>query len=608
MKSSLRKLRGFALHRYDRHKERREPKNPPGHHDELFQAAQDMVDMKNSYDSLLSAAAATANSAYEFSEALREMGTCLLEKIAINDDEESGRVLLMLGKAQFELQKLVDSYRIHVTQTITTPSESLLKELQNVEDMKRQCDDKRDLYKFILAANRDKGRSRHSKGENFTTEQLQQAQEDYQEEATLFAFRLKSLKQGQLRSLLTQAVRHHAAQLSFFRKGVKSLEVVEPHVKAVAEQQHIDYHFSGLEDENSGDDEEGSEDDDNDSHDGSHDGELSFDYGRNDQVPDVGSISRNSMDEHHDKSQADFLSFNRGLMAGSQSAPILTEKKLESSERVKELRPSSTKKFHTYVLPTPGDTHSASLSGPINPDRQSQPTQLWHTSPLHPSMFTKDSRENETPPHTRTPKEQSVLRESNINSWPTRIKPPPLSEGITLPIHKNLQNDPDSTKKMKKEAFSGPLTSQPMSVEHPRTALAPVKPAMLIPPPQPSASPPPISSPRINELHELPRPPVNSFRPYRPSSLIPHSAPLVPMNFSPKPSNNSSVSSQTASPLPTPPGAMARSFSIPSSGQRTPRVSVATLTRVPENRNSSMDVSSSPPLTSSASDFRDTKT
>ncbi|XP_020080809.1 uncharacterized protein At2g33490-like isoform X2 [Ananas comosus] len=123
--------------------------------------------------------------------------------------------------------------------------------------------------------------------------------------------------------------------------------------------------------------------------------------------------------EHHDKSQADFLSFNRGLMAGSQSAPILTEKKLESSERVKELRPSSTKKFHTYVLPTPGDTHSASLSGPINPDRQSQPTQLWHTSPLHPSMFTKDSRENETPPHTRTPKEQSVLRESNINSWPT---------------------------------------------------------------------------------------------------------------------------------------------------------------------------------------------
>jgi hypothetical protein len=35
----------------------------------------------------------------------------LLEKAALNyDDDESGRVLMMLGKAQFELQKFVDSY------------------------------------------------------------------------------------------------------------------------------------------------------------------------------------------------------------------------------------------------------------------------------------------------------------------------------------------------------------------------------------------------------------------------------------------------------------------------------------------------------------------
>jgi hypothetical protein len=41
---------------------------------------------------------------------LRELGACLLEKTALNDDEESGRVLIMLGKLQFELQKLVDKY------------------------------------------------------------------------------------------------------------------------------------------------------------------------------------------------------------------------------------------------------------------------------------------------------------------------------------------------------------------------------------------------------------------------------------------------------------------------------------------------------------------
>lgn len=47
-------------------------------------------------------------------------------------------------------------------------------------------------------------------------QQLQMAHDEYDEEATLFVFRLKSLKQGQSRSLLTQAARHHAAQVFFF--------------------------------------------------------------------------------------------------------------------------------------------------------------------------------------------------------------------------------------------------------------------------------------------------------------------------------------------------------------------------------------------------------
>jgi hypothetical protein len=66
----------------------------------------------------------------------------------------------------------------------------------------------------MLNAQKEKGRSRNSKGDNSASEQqLKQAQEDYQEEATLFLFRLKSLKQGQFRSLFTQAARHHAAQV-----------------------------------------------------------------------------------------------------------------------------------------------------------------------------------------------------------------------------------------------------------------------------------------------------------------------------------------------------------------------------------------------------------
>jgi len=77
-------------------------------------------------------------------------------------------------------------------------------------------------------------------------------------------------------------------QLSFFRKAVKSLEEIEPHVKLVTELQHIDYPFSGLGDDSWDD----TVDDDNDGYDtyeskdesgSDDDGELSFDYGQSDQ-------------------------------------------------------------------------------------------------------------------------------------------------------------------------------------------------------------------------------------------------------------------------------------------------------------------------------------
>lgn len=65
----------------------------------------------------------------------------------------------------------------------------------------------------MMAQQKEKGRSKSGKGESFSPQQLQTAHDEYDEEATLCVFRLKSLKQGQYRSLLTQAARHHAAQV-----------------------------------------------------------------------------------------------------------------------------------------------------------------------------------------------------------------------------------------------------------------------------------------------------------------------------------------------------------------------------------------------------------
>ncbi|EER97020.1 uncharacterized protein At2g33490 [Sorghum bicolor] len=570
MKSSLRKLRGFALQRHEQRVDR--DRGGRGHStaaaataaDELLAAAQDMADMRSCYDNLLSVAAAIANSAYEFSEALQEMGTCLLKRVTPNKDGINDKVLLLLGKSQFELRKLVDSYRVHVLNTITTPSLSLLNELQTVEEMKRQCDEKRELYEFMLNAQKEKGRSKNAKGDNGASEQLKQAQEDYQEEATLFLFRLKSLKQGQFRSLFTQAARHHAAQLNLFRKGVKSLEAVEPHVRLAAEQQHIDHQFSALEEEDYL-----VEDENDDDYNDSHDGELSFDYGENKEAEESGNVSRNHTEEFFNRSKEEYSSVpHERQRIVSQSAPLFPEKKLNTEERIKDLRRSATRKLNTYVLPTPNDVRATSQIASGNPTSGPLESKgAFHSSPLHPSA------DNKLPSPTRLSNVQSVLKESNTNTAETR-KVLPVSD-LALPGYYDLKTS--DNKKVKRGSFSGPIASRPRSTENidvisaaPRHSSAHQPVHMRV---SPGNSPPPISSPKIKELHELPRPPVNASKNTTFPSLVAHSAPLVPnpASLTPKVQDHFRARQtlpSTASPLPTPPpGSIARSFSIPSRGR-----------------------------------------
>ncbi|GKU92842.1 hypothetical protein SLEP1_g6514 [Rubroshorea leprosula] len=591
-----------------------------------------MQDMRDCYDSLLSAAAAIENCAYEFSESLQEFGTCLLEKIPLVDDEESGKVLLLLGKVQFELQKLVDSYRSHISQTITNPSESLLNELRTVEEMKRQCDEKRNVYEYMVTRHREKGRSKNGKGESFSTQQLQAAHEEYDEEATFFVFRLKSLKQGQTRSLLTQAARHHAAQLCFFKKALKSLEAVEPNVKMISEKQHIDYHFPELDDGtefDNDDDDDDDDDEDVDSYGVHDDGELSFDYGQNDQEQDDVSESRNLMELDQggitfpqvttletamgnlDRSYRNSFSFRGDIRNSSQSAPLFFEKRLDSADKFMQKQPSFTRKLNSYVLPTPGDTKSSRSIGSVNPPPQTSKISLsantrnlWHSSPLEKKKYETTLGEEEFSGPAVT-KRQSVLRESNKNSTSSRL-PPPLADGVTFPRYSAV--GASDYKKTKRQAFSGPLISKrpwpskPMLVEHPPLFSGPIlrnpvpQPPSSSPKVSPSASPTFTSSPRINELHELPRPPASSTSSSsRPSGLIAHSGPLVSGGHVLS-ATNKSVMSKAASPLPQPPQSITRSFSIPSGTQR---VMALPVSKPPKAADSSVIIEdiASPPLT-----------
>ncbi|CAH8361049.1 unnamed protein product [Eruca vesicaria subsp. sativa] len=526
MKASIGRLRKLTSHKVDA-KEKVELVDT-ALVDELARAGKDMQDMRECYDRLLAAAAATANSAYEFSESLGEMGSCL-EQIAPHNDQESSRILFMLGKVQFDLQKLLDTYRSHIFKTITSPSESLLKDLRTVEDMKQQCDEKRNVFEMALV--KDKGKPKSSKGERHISPESRPAYNEFHEDATMCIFRLKSLKKGQARSLLTQAVRHHTAQMRLFYTGMKSLDAVERHVRVSAEKQHIDCDLSVHENEVEGSE---NDDDDDDGQYSNSEGEVSLAYRENEQRVDAASISPTWGSMKMEDSDLSFprpsvtrkSAVNADHRVTSHSAPLFPEKKTQTN-------PSS----NTYVLPTPSESrYSKPASQALNPRPANH---IWHSSPLEPIKSGKDAENN---------------------SLYVRLRRP-----STTDKHNHHQQQQQAAVR---HAFSGPI--KPSSSK-------PVTPTDTLHPPRasPTASPPPASSPRLSELHELPRPPGH-FAPPPPRRakspvLVGHSAPLTGWNqernktFTLAPPSATNI---VASRLPIPPLVVPRSYSIPSNNHR----------------------------------------
>jgi hypothetical protein len=315
--------------------------------------------------------------------------------------------------------------------------------------------------------------------------------------------------------------------MHMFFAGLKSLEAVEQHVRIAADRQHIDCVLS-----DPGNEMDCSEDNDDDDRLVNRDGELSFDYITSEQRVEVISTPHGSM-----KMDDTDLSFQRPSPAGSatvnadpreehsvsnrdrrtssHSAPLFPDKKADLADRsMRQMTPSA----NAYILPTPVDSKSSPIfTKPVTQTNHS--ANLWHSSPLEPIKTAhKDA-------------------ESNLYS---RLPRP------------------------SEHAFSGPL--KPSSTRLPVPVA--VQAQSSSPRISPTASPPLASSPRINELHELPRPPGQFAPPRRSKSpgLVGHSAPLTAWN---QERSNVVVSTNiVASPLPVPPLVVPRSYSIPSRNQR----------------------------------------
>ncbi|CAI9756379.1 unnamed protein product [Fraxinus pennsylvanica] len=432
---TLKNLRGFTAVRHEK-EERRHQKSLV--FIEVDRASQDMVDLRDCYDRLSSVAAETANNAYEFAESLGQMGDCLLEKTALNDDEESGKVLLMLGKVQLELQKIVDGYRSNIFKTITIPSDSILNELCIVEM------------------------------DNVDTSS-------------------------------------------------------HPSTKLGAAKENLER-----------------------------------------------STGQNS------------FGFLRETMIISQSAPIFREKKLDPAGRSRQMLPSPSHRFTSYVLPTPVEAKSLG-SGKADfedPKHKQVSHNLWHSSPLDQNKHERVV-ENEKSSGSILLDAQQVLTESNNNTKSSRL-PPSLLDGFS-----SKQFDPNvafDTRKVKRQAFSGPITGKPwpknpnlsasghiISSEYPLPFSGSI---LRTPLPQPMSmpkllsrvSPTFMSSPIISELHELPRPPAH-LPSNRLSNHIAHSGPLVSKGHE-LPTASISATSVAKSTLPMPPQTIYHSYSISSGGRK----------------------------------------
>ncbi|GJW48601.1 putative arfaptin homology domain/BAR domain protein [Tanacetum coccineum] len=586
MKSSFGKLgRRLSMQRSDVKEIHHHQHQPSVYIDQLNQASKDMQDMRNCYDGLLSAAAATANSIYEFSESLNEMGSCLLEKTVADADAESGKVLSTLGNMQLELQKIADAYRSYVIVTITNPSESLLSELRKVEEMKLQCDEKREVYEYMMTQHREKGKLRNGKVESSIAQKLLEAQDEYDEVTRLCVFRVKSLKEGQCRSLLTQAARHHAAQLNFFRKGLETLEAVEPFIRNVAEKHRIDYQLIGLPNRESAEGEPMS------GYESTDDGELSFDYKQKKHGLDDDGTSPNQMEL--DQVDLPYLQpskledseislnkhrgeqpFGRQTRVSSYSAPLFPDK-IDASERPKETQPP--RKFYSHVLPPPVvDTRNPILR-PSPSVSQSIPSQNDHQKHLR-----RISADNTSTSAALAPKVQSTIKDGNSINSSTQL-PTPSAGRFSFSQWDNFGGT--DSKAAKRQSYSGPLPpSKQFSFKMTSNNSGPIASTGLPQPPsrapfsQPnlssnvsrSVSPPPISSPKISELHELPRPPSAFSKPVVISGgLVGHSAPLFVKNQEISPPNKKAMLTSTcASPLPLPPP-VPKSLSMPSSKNET---------------------------------------
>lgn len=565
MKSPFKKLRDFAVSKHNlKDKASESSFTLEEESQDVTQGMQDVDDMRAQYEGLLTNAHIISGAAYDFSRSVESMASYMMETFGQFIDGEIGNVFSMLAKVQFEISKLLDLFAAHVSQTIITPTEMMMSELQQVQVMKEHYDEKRQVYN-LTQKDMQKGKPKSGKGDN-SNQQWALAKEDFKEQAQVLGFRLQSLKQGQSRSLITQAVRYHSAQIHLFSKGLASISAMEPVMRQLASEKNIDRILS--------------------ERDVGNNGTLNNDMHREEDTPKNGgeSESLTSSPTTFLDSQITIAEMSeeaeivpRKLNANSKSAPIspsaLYQKEAPTHIQEVPLQNPRHKKVSMYVLPSPSsasgrlasqttghevesyksdlaahDVKRPLFSGEPKDDTTNQSSQMSLDHFVPTQKNTKHQRKGSTNGRLITFNE--LTNDGNLNSFPKIGRSFSHSGPITnkrSPNNKYASVNNASSTSFHMEQIdplykSGPVSGSPMPVYTSHISQ--------------NLSPSLLSPPQISELHKLPLPPSPKA-----ANLIAHSAPLGKKTQEVPPPK-----SGPTSPLPPPPpGLGTRSLSIPAS-------------------------------------------
>ncbi|MCO5591914.1 hypothetical protein L7F22_045907 [Adiantum nelumboides] len=569
MKASLKKLRNFTLHKSGVKEKQRPMDAEHQHGDDIGSMAPSMqnvedsvcvkdilkffrlavckfqvlTDMQEQYDGLLAAAQSISGSSYDFSRSIHEMASYMVETFGKTGDGDIGSSFSMLAKVQYEISKLLDLYAAHVSQTIIKPTENLLKELESVEEIRQRYETKRDFYNQMKL---QKPKGRRKKGD-FLDQQLNTIKEQLNEQATQLGLRFQSLKHGQELSLMTQAARHHKAQVHLFAKGLNSLNAVDSMIKKLSTDFHIDETLSegetGLQ-----------------LNEDNYEAETDF-LRNNDDDVSSSSSPRSSQGSWQPKT-AERREYRAAEMVKpwentSKSAPLHPSSYMGTSHSpmTQDLGlEGPSEKMTTYVLPSPTGQVARPNNQAVNNASQTEQLCVGELPELPRIRTGNKSTSEEVRGLTGLTEVEAynhtdVLgREEETNAWneskgfyhgrrsPSHSYSTSFSEGLD-PLSALSHGQPSflaSTpmvgyKRATRESdVSMPVTRSvdPLYKSGPVGHSAPwsLAPSRV----SPCASPPMshLSPPLISELHKLPAPPPPPLPPPLEPSIIAHSAPL----------------------------------------------------------------------------------